>query len=153
MSESINTPITLKTFEELVQVFLGSDQNDPSLARHGRQFAPGTYFIQFIPELQLVVYGEVLDPLKIEIEAGGSASNVAFIEALYEADHMKYVRFTRCFSELVPDGEYGDTHVARMNTKLSRREFRLAKKMGWPSGGDVSEVMGFRFTNPTPLKE
>ena len=44
---------------------------------------------------------------------------------------LKHYRFTRSYSVVCPDGEYGDIQVSTIKRKLTQEEFEEAKQRGW----------------------
>lgn len=109
------------------------DQADSQVQPWQAELKPGDHFIRLIPleDGPVAVYGEVVEP-DYDDEDGPN---------LYDQPHMKNVRFTRCFSMMCPGGELGDTHVATMGRKLSKVQFNLAAKMGWPSDARVRKIV------------
>lgn len=133
---------TFESFEELMtEVRAGREEADAAVGYNDSVFVPGVYFVRFAPELDLIIYGEVLDPVESEKRAGADEDELRFTRELYEAPHMKYVRFTNCYSEIVPDGEFGNTHVAFMHAKLRSAEFERARQAGWPSDRRFFEIV------------
>jgi hypothetical protein len=37
------------------------------------------------------------------------------------------------FSEWCPSGEYGDVHISTVTLVLTREQFEMARRMGWPN--------------------
>ncbi len=70
---------------------------------------PGDFFVR--SEMGLTIYGKVMPD---------SESDGAY-------------RFTRCFSEMCPEGELGDMHISTVTRILTKAEFLAAKKTGWPT--------------------
>jgi len=81
-------------------------------------------------EGELLIWGEVIDPTK-NIETGA----VEYEEdaKLYEEPHMRGFRFTKCYSEWVPEGEYGDTHMSNVLTTISKQGWEWGKSRNWPT--------------------
>lgn len=75
----------------------------------------------------LVIYGEVLNPIDGEDE-----EEREFQRRTRNQPHMKHYRFTKCYSPVVPDGEYGDIHVSTVSLVLSREMFDRCRAAGWP---------------------
>lgn len=98
----------------------------------------GDCFMRWAPEADLVVYGEVIDPLAyyegkdLDADDGELRSEMEYEKNLRGEPHMKFFRFCRCYSIVVEDGELGDTHCSVM-MPISRQIFETAKTHGWPS--------------------
>jgi len=52
--------------------------------------------------------------------------------AQYEEKYLQHFRYTRCFSQAVPTGEYGDTHVSTIAAIIPPAIFAAAEQQGWP---------------------
>jgi hypothetical protein len=97
----------------------------------------GDCFMRWAPEADLVIYGEVLDPLEwyrdkdLDANEGELRAEMEFEKATRAAPHMKHFRHTRCYSPVVEEGEFGDVHVATM-MPIPREVFETAKTAGWP---------------------
>ena len=84
------------------------------------------------------IYGIVLDPTALllrerPLEALDEEERAEYedTKASYEEPHMRFYRFTSCFSKVCPRGELGDTHLSTVR-KITEAEFLTAKKAGWP---------------------
>jgi hypothetical protein len=70
------------------------------------ELAKGDYFVRQSDGLPIPIYGQVL-------------------KAPYRAKHMQGYRFTKCYSQMCPDGEMGDIRI-RYDDPLTK-EFILGK--------------------------
>lgn len=80
----------------------------------------GAFFLRLLPEHNVTVYGEILEPKYKEDRE------------VFASPHMEHVRLTKCYSYLEPEGEYGNTHIATMALFLTKELFDLARDSGWP---------------------
>lgn len=99
--------------------------------------AIGDCFIRLELDEDLVIYGEILDPSKPANE-DHEYNEVILKEieeeaVIYQEPHMKYMRWSRCFSVACDDGELGDTHCCTMNKFIKRATFEEARKRKWPN--------------------
>lgn len=94
----------------------------------------GDHFVRIMHGM--AIYGEVLDPAKPYHEGEltvDDLEDLAMEAEVYDADGMKEYRFTRCFSQVCPDGEMGDTHVGTVLSRITPEQFEMAKAHGWPT--------------------
>lgn len=82
---------------------------------------PGAYFVRLEPDAGLTIYGEIIQPKYPEDRAQ------------YSKPHMRFVRLTKCYSQVEPEGEYGNVHIATMAVFLTKEQFEDFRKAGWPS--------------------
>lgn len=107
----------------------GHEQADGAVQPWQAAIKPGDYFVRYLPEEDLVIWGEVVEPDPEDA-------------SLFRQPHMKNVRLTRCYSMVCPDGEYGNTHVATMTSGIGRTQFERARERGWPSDIDnLTEIL------------
>ena len=143
---------TFDTTEEMLAA-VGKDQEtaDEAAASDPETYEVGDYFMRFMPEMHLVIYGEILDPVATNREAGGDETETEYLRKQYALPHMKHQRWTRCFSSLMSKGELGNTHTSSINAKLSKEEFERAREAKWPSDRTgVLAVFGTQSTgNPS----
>lgn len=102
-----------------------------------KSFQIGDFFVRPMPEYDLVIYGEILDPSKpAESPEKYSAEDLELIREeakVYDEPHMKGMKFCRCFSVACEYGELGDTHISVMAAKISKEVFEAARSSGWPT--------------------
>lgn len=97
----------------------------------------GDCFIRYAPEADLVIYGEVIDPLAfyegkdLDADDGELRAEKAYEEKLRAEPHMKNFRFSKCYSVACEDGELGDVHVSTM-LPIPRKYFEAAQRLTWP---------------------
>ena len=87
----------------------------------------GDFYVHYNPEYELVVYGEVLDPV-----ASAEADEVAYLTEVYAQPHMADFRFARAYSPLCDDGELGDIHLTTIHKIISKEQFEQFKALDWP---------------------
>ncbi|HUU88607.1 MAG TPA: hypothetical protein VMX17_12760 [Candidatus Glassbacteria bacterium] len=91
------------------------------------QIKEGTYFLRLERSFGIVIYGYV-DKLEYEED-----------KELYASPHMEHFRPARCFSEMCPEGEFGDVHIATVDLIISKEVFDKAKENNWPN--DINAVI------------
>lgn len=106
---------------------------DAAVGPEAAQFKPGEHYARIIPEYGLIVYGEIIDPIQSEIDAGADEEEVEYQRELRAEPHMKHMRFTKSYSQACEDGEFGDVHVSSMHLHLTKEEFERAKANEWPT--------------------
>lgn len=111
----------------------GREEADAAVGPEARQFVPGTHYARFIPDHGLLVYGEIIDPIESERQAGADEDEIEFQRQLRDEPHMKHMRFTKSYSEACAEGEFGDVHVSTMHVPLTKEEFERAKANAWPN--------------------
>jgi hypothetical protein len=99
--------------------------------------AAGMYYVRLMPELDLVVYGEILDPVQGEKDAGADEEEVEAMREQYAQPHMRHYRFTKSYSQACDHGEFGDVHVCTIGGFLTKEGFELAKAQGWPTQAEA----------------
>jgi hypothetical protein len=89
------------------------------------------------------VFHEILDIEKIVKENFRKYGDDYEDEGIYLLDtynqpHMRNYRFTRSYSVVVPEGEYGDIHLSIAIGKISREDFEELRARGFDpgTGGD-----------------
>jgi len=138
---------SFSSFNELLESMHQTSQEADALAAPWqRDIAPGMYFLKYMPEMKLCIYGKVLDPADVsEVEDEEEREDLIEEAAIYQEPHMKGYRFTECYSEMIPHGELGDTHVSMMTMLLSKEQFDLAMSLKWPSNpGEIRKILGIK---------
>jgi len=92
------------------------------------------------PEGPYTAYGRVSTP--DEVAQRNAAAGVPMSEAAAEdqglrAGYQRGWRYGRVYSPHIPEGEYGDEHVAEM-IPISAAQFEAARAAGWPA--EIPEV-------------
>lgn len=95
------------------------------------------------PNNVLVIYGELIDPVKAEQSMYDLTDPIQAAEFDYTARHYtgdwkNSYRFGRFYSVDCPSGELGDIHLSTIIAVITDEEFLFAKKHGWPS--DIPSV-------------
>jgi hypothetical protein len=131
---------TIKSFDDLDAFFAqeaqARQQADGNV--HTQQILqPGDFFVRQFSGL--TIYGEILDAATHLLQ-GRSVVDLEDEELeeyndtmdTYQAEHMRFYRFTRSFSQVCPRGELGDIHLSTVTRKITAEEFQAAKAAGWP---------------------
>jgi len=134
--------------EMLAEIARQREAADAHVGDRGRLFRPGQRFVRLAPEFGTIIYGEILDPIEAEREAGADEDELEFQRQLRDAPHMVNFRFCRCWSEICPEGEFGDVHVSSMHLDITAAEFDRARDAGWPSdpAGLVERVLQMKLS-------
>ncbi len=99
-----------------------------------RQLSVGNYFLSYSEDASLFIFGEVLDPLD-----SSDPEEREFQRQTWSQPHMAGYRFTKCYSEVVPEGEYGDTHISTVLKILPEADFLKFKEANWPN--DLNSIL------------
>jgi hypothetical protein len=97
-----------------------------SLIRPDQIIGPGCYCVRIRGEL--TVYSEILDAATFLL---GDREEYEDTQAMYKEPHMRFYRFTRSYSRMCPEGEYGDIHLCEIR-QITKEEFLQARKNEWP---------------------
>lgn len=128
--------MTVKTYDNveelLADIQKARQAADDAVGPESVQFKEGGFYARFHPS-GLIIYGEILDPIQEEIDAGADEEEVEFQRQLRARPHMKNYLYTKSYSVACSDGEYGDVHVSAMDVPLTKEEFELAKELQWPN--------------------
>lgn len=130
------------SIDEMLSYMQARGEEADSRVEAWQSVKPGDYFIRLV-EMggdEVIIYGKVLDPIQEEINAGADEDEVAYQRELRDEPHMKHYRFARCYSELCPEGEYGDVHISTIALVITEGVFKSAQDAGWPS--DPRQVAG-----------
>jgi len=126
-----------QTFDTTEELFAVLDRNrqaaDGACTPAQMALKPGDYYVRFLPEDDLVVYGEIIDPVASDQEYGADADELAYLKELYSAPHMQGIRFGRHYSVMCVEGELGDMHVVTAHVRLSLEAFNWFKEREFPS--------------------
>lgn len=131
-------------------------KDDPRLGRHGAcgiqdgvvepsainaakvqapvHLQPGSHYASFVPLLQLVVYGVILDEDAYEKMAYGlpwGGRRPVFAADLFRP--REELHAVRVFSAMRPNGEIGRVPASKLHIGLSREAFGRARAQGWPA--------------------
>ena len=105
--------------------------------RPEQNLQPGDFCVR--EKFGIRIYSEILDAAQHLLggrdEATLDEEDRADIEDTrnsYQEHCMRFYRFTRSFSRACPRGELGDIHLATVGRKITREEFEMAQKTGWP---------------------
>ena len=122
------------TFEDIMEeIHAAREAADANVGPEHTQYKMGGHFVRFHPA-GILIYGEILDPIQEEKDAGADEEEVEWQRQMRAQPHMKYSFFTKCYSTApgCMNGEYGDTHVSTMNVPLTKEEFDRAHGLAWP---------------------
>lgn len=131
--------IVSDNIDEIISLMRKAQEEADSLVKPWQATAkPGDKFLRFTESFGevIVIYGEILDPIEEEIEAGASEEDLEWQRANRAESHMKNYRFSRCYSQMCDEGEYGDIHVSTIATFMPNATFEEAKRLGWPSDSE-----------------
>jgi len=84
----------------------------------------------------LLVAYEVLDPK--EFASKDPDEDMKSWAEVYDEPHMKNFRYTRAYSEIVPEGELGDVHVS-VCVPISKDVFELLKESVWQMTPEIRD--------------
>lgn len=127
-----------ETNEEMIKA-LESDRKAADEAAEPWQKLMGTgdYYVTFHKDDGLVVYGTIYKPESTDDQE------------FFRQPPRKNIRPVRGYSGVVPEGEYGTTHVSNMHMKISRACFEEAQAAGWPQEADKVAKL---FAKHVPLE-
>ncbi len=130
-----HTTVTAVTsVEELFeQLDANREEADRNVLIWQTKAKPGMFYVRIHPEADLVIYGEFIDPVESDRQAGADEDECEYMRAKYAEPHMKNFRFTKSYSVACEEGEYGDIHVCTIWAFISKEGFEEAKKRGWPN--------------------
>jgi len=80
----------------------------------------------------LAIYGHI-DELKYQEDRD-----------LYAGEEMKHHRPCTCYSQMCPEGEFGDVHISTVAGILPRPLFDFAKAHGWPSVEVLQDLIAMK---------
>lgn len=127
------------SFEEMMEHIRKNEEEVAKLVTEGqKQMKPGDMFLRYDPDMEVVIYGEILDPgvPAAPYDKGLSEDDLEEIRQdgeRYKAPGMALHRFCRCYSVLCPEGELGDVHVVTMEVKVSKNAFEALRQNEWPA--------------------
>lgn len=131
--------MTVKTYDNVEELLAdiakarqAADAADAAVGPESAQFKEGGHYARFHPS-GLIVYGEIRDPIQEDIDDGADEAEVEYQRRLWARPDMKYYLYTKSYSKVVPEGEYGNVHVSAMDVPLTKEEFELAKELEWPT--------------------
>lgn len=128
----MDTDILYDFFADEVTNRQAADEN----VRPSQILSHGDFFLREYHGFR--IYGEVLDVGGVLLN-GQQLSSLSEEEreeyddgvAQYAQPHMRFYRFTKCYSVACPRGEMGDVHLSTVVQKLTTEEFLTAKAKGW----------------------
>jgi hypothetical protein len=116
--------LSFESFEDLANYISSNEETAKVVAgqKEGllKVLTHGTYFASIRPDLELVIFGEVLEHTKYPEDTAGIL-----------ARRVNGYIFGRCYSVLCHDGELGDTHVGNITCKITKQVFDRARANGW----------------------
>lgn len=90
------------------------EEADSTVQSFQKRLQAGDCFLRYLPDMDLVIWGEVIE---------GQPADAT----------MKNYRYARCYSQICPEGEYGDVHVSSVASAIGRSQFNEGRERGWPS--------------------
>jgi hypothetical protein len=112
----------------------------------------GDYFVAAYDGGELWVYGRIPTEAEImdtEMKLGATRAEAGATLDRIRSGYDQGYRFTKAYSVVVPEGEWGDSHVAAM-TRIPRALFYVAQGMGWPDGPTVYDAWNDMLGNHDP---
>ncbi len=104
------------SFEEMMEVVDAAKlAADAQVNDWQRAIVPGSYYISFEPTMQLIIYNEVIEP---EPDEPPVPTNMLLV---------------RGYSVIVPEGELGLAHICKATHIITKKQFELARVLGWPN--------------------
>lgn len=134
-----------KTYEswEEMQADMQDNQKaaDQMVKPHQAALKSGDFFVRLLLGIELIVYGEVLDPTKPahadHVYSAEELDEIVQEAEIYKQPHMRNYRWSRCYSVDCPEGELGDTHVCTVHCALTKEQFDLAQELRWPKDPEI----------------
>jgi hypothetical protein len=130
--------MTTRSFDSLDQVFTDLDQlTDRALEAATpaqRAIDYGDHWMRYVKPLRLWIFGRVatLDEQEASVRATGvGEEEVAISRASAVETHRRGFRFGPTYSERVPDGEIGSTHIVTIGCTLTAEQFETLRGVGW----------------------
>ena len=127
----------ISQFDDIDEVFDHLAREREEADKHVKPWqaalGPGDFFLRIADcgGEPVVIYGEIFES---EYEEDREA---------HRDPAMKNYRLSRCASEVCPEPEIGDVHVASIVRQISKDEFDRARKLGWPSSmSGLKSVLG-----------
>lgn len=103
----------------------------------------GSYWVnlttaQSTGEKDLIIFCRVIGCSEFLDQA--EIDDMAYYSSRWQEQKKTGYLLTQCYSRMVPEGEYGDTHVTRLSFELSEDEWNQAKKDNWSvlRGNDIT---------------
>ena len=118
--------------EMWAQLWANMKAADANVGPEANLYKPGDFFARLMPEIGMIVYGEILDSVEQTRACGGTDEEVEWEQEMRADPAMQHYRFTRSYSEVCPKGELGDQHVSVISTTLTAEEFERARSLEWP---------------------
>jgi hypothetical protein len=82
-------------------------------------FKHGDHFVRLHP-CGVMIFGEVLEHTDYPEDS-----------ATIKTGRISGYVYARCYSTLCPEGEFGDTHITMIQSKIPKDLFELARVNGW----------------------
>jgi hypothetical protein len=126
-----------KSFDSLEDMFQymadATDAANAGLAQEQKDLTWGSYFVNFQPQIDLVIFGRVFTEDEVaedETKAGSDEAELAYTLTSLRENHEHGYLYGRCYSTIEPSGELGDTHRASA-WPISKELFDAAQAVGW----------------------
>jgi hypothetical protein len=134
------------SFEDMQEAIVKArEEAAPFIEPFQRAAKAGDFYIHFNAEYELIVYGEILDPVETDRAVGSDPEELEYLAQLYAQPHMADYRFARAYSPLCKDGELGDIHLTGIGKTISQAQFEQFKALNWPQMADraaIREILG-----------
>ena len=119
---------------------------DANVVPFQAELQPGNHYLIHYPPHELIVYGEILDPLETARTAGCDEGELEYLREKYADPMMRHYRLVREYSPTHPEGEVTDMHVSQVQARLTPQQFQTAKEQSWPQ--DEGFIVGLFATPP-----
>jgi hypothetical protein len=143
--EKIGPGITMLGFEsaEEMAAYMAEQEADAVAGSLDEQWAItwGTYVLRIVDELW--IFGYIYTPSEYSDLTPGAEMDEEIIAELVQLQqsHDLGYRYGRWFSEVVPDGEYGSSHVVNL-WQISKADFDQARAAEWHPSPELAFRVG-----------
>ena len=115
--------MTITFYNTLEEMFEDMDKQrriaDKSVNPIQALIQPGQYYVNYQPDIDLFVFGEILDYKTL----GATEHEQKQINELYSQTHMRYFRPSKAYSTICPNGEIGDVHLSTILAVIDKKFF------------------------------
>lgn len=140
-----------QTFDSVDQMLeavrVARERADAQIEDWQRELKPGdkAIYLGDMGDGQILIYSEIRDPVEddrpfYDFDNPDDVLVFEGVRAHYSGPWAESFRATRSYSPVVPEGEFGDVHLANFQAKLTDDAFEQARRSGWPQvglGGDA----------------
>jgi hypothetical protein len=113
------------------------------------ELQPGDHYLIHYPDEELIVYGEILDPIETARTAGCDEDELEYLRERYAAPELCHFRVVREYSPTHPEGAVVDIHVSWVQARLTLQQFQIAKEGCWPQHARfITQLLGADQESP-----